>query len=129
MTVATMALALLLTAFVPVFASQDAPAPRQAEVQQWIDDVKERLALTPEQLDQIRPVLEDELGRLKALREKYGDGGQSRRERRAMAREFRQIRQSADERLRGILTKEQMNELQKIREERREKLRGARRSR
>lgn len=129
MTLATMALALLLTSFASAFASQDASAPRRAEVQQRIDELKERLALTPQQVDQIRPVLEDELDKLKALRDRYADGGQGRRQRRAMAREFREIQRAADQRLRDILTKEQMSELQKVREERREKLRGARRSR
>jgi hypothetical protein len=97
-----------------------APAvPDQAR--QRLEQIKERLKLTPEQVEQVRPILADEVEKLKALREK-GSGG-SRRDRLKMGREFKRIQDDADERLKKVLSKDQMNELKKIRDERREQLR------
>ncbi len=117
--------ALLLIAAAPAWARQQSGAdqPRE-EVQQRLERIKERLALTPQQVEQMRPVLEDEVRRLKAVREKYDGSGQSRRARREIARELRDIRSAADERLQKILTEQQMAEMKKIREERRAQLRG-----
>lgn len=117
-------LALLSIVAAPAWARQDSGASQQKErIEQRIDDLKERLALTPEQIEQIRPVLEDELRKAQAVRQKYSGSTQSRRTRLKMARELKEIQSSADDRLRKILTKEQMNELKKIREERRAQLR------
>lgn len=117
--------ALLLIGAAPAWARQQSGADQQREeVQQRLERIKERLALTPQQVEQMRPVLEDEVRRLKAVREKYDGSGQSRRARREIARELRDIRSAADERLQKILTEQQMAEMKKIREERRAQLRG-----
>lgn len=117
-------LALLMMAAGPVWARQDGGTSQHKEqIQQRLDDIKERLALTPEQIEQIRPVLEDELRKAQAVRQKYSGSTQSRRARMKMARELKDIRASADERLRTILTKQQMDELKKIGAERRTQLR------
>jgi len=60
--------------------------------------------------------------KLKALRESSSGGG-SRRDRLKMARELKRIQDDADDQLKKVLSKEQMNELKKIREERRQQLR------
>ena len=118
-------LALLLMSAAPAWARQHSVAEQQTEqVRQRIEAIKERLALTPEQIEQMRPVLEDEVRKIKAVREKYSGSGQSRRTKLKMARELRDIQSAADERLRKILSKQQMDEMKKIREERREQLRG-----
>lgn len=118
-------LALLLTSAAPAWARQDGSATRQtAQVQQRLEEIKERLALTPEQIEQIRPVLEDELRKLQELRDKSSGPEQGRRAKRRMARELREIQRTADERLSKILTKQQMDEMKKIREERRAELRA-----
>jgi hypothetical protein len=88
-----------------------------------LEQFKERLKLTPEQVERVRPVLVEEAQQLKALREKAGDSGQSRRARLKLARELRAIQDRTDDQLKKVLSKEQMNELKKIREERREQLR------
>jgi hypothetical protein len=118
-------LALLLMSAAPAWARQDSVAEQLTDqVQQRIEAIKGRLALTPEQIAQMRPVLEDEVRKLKAMREKYSGSDQSRRTKLKMARELRDIQSAADERLRKILSKQQMDEMKKIREERREQLRG-----
>lgn len=96
-----------------------------AQIQQRLEAIKERLALTPDQIERVRPVLAEEAKKLRALRDKYASGeGQSRRSRRSMARELRDIRSDADEQLKRILSRQQMDELKDIREEWRQELRG-----
>lgn len=118
--------ALILAAAIlsPGTAGQQTQERRDA-VQQRLAEVKERLALTPEQIEQVRPVLAEEAQRLRALRDKYeGSGSASRRSRRSMARELRDIRSDTDARLKRILSKSQMDELKKLREEWRRELRS-----
>jgi hypothetical protein len=104
-------------------AAQESAQQRKEQFQERLQKIKERLALTPEQVEQVRPVLTEEMQELKAVREKYS-GGQSRRSRLQMGRELRDIRNSTDDKLRTILSKKQMDELKRIREESREQLRG-----
>ena len=126
MTYGFLVFALLLTSVAP--APQDSGAQRHTlQVHERFEEVKQRLALTPEQVEQVRPVLEEEAGKLKALRARYTGGNQSRRAKVALARELRDIQTAADGRLRKILSSEQMDELKKIREERRAQLRERRR--
>jgi CubicO group peptidase (beta-lactamase class C family) len=101
--------------------------PEQLEkAQERLKEIEERLALTPDQKEQLRPVLVDELQQLKALREKHqdDDGGRaSRRDRRKMAKDFRHVQSETDKKLRAILSETQMAEMKKIREEWRQQLR------
>jgi hypothetical protein len=94
---------------------------------QRLQEVKDRLQLTPEQTDQIRPILMEEFQKLKAMRDKYGDGdgngSQRPRTRMKMGRELKSIQSETDDKLRTILSKQQMEELKKIREEWREQMR------
>ena len=125
------AVALLTVCAAPtrVGAQEQAPvAPRGGQTQadaaiERLEQFKERLKLTPDQVERVRPVLIEEAQKLKALREKADDSGRSRRARLELARELRAIRDQTDNQLKKVLSKEQMNELKKIREERREQLR------
>ena len=111
-------LVLLLSAVLPQLSGQERNnQPSLDTVRQKIDEVKERLALTPDQIEKIRPVLVDELQRFRAVRDKVNAGDQSRRDRLDAARELRQIRSDADNKLKKILSKKQMDELKKVREE------------
>jgi len=86
--------------------------------------MKDRLQLTPEQEEQVRPIFIDELRQLKALRDKYvnDDADQGRRRGRLkMARELKDIQKATDDKLKPILTSPQMDELKKIRQEWRER--------
>ena len=109
-----------------VTAGQDGNRQQNLEeIRQRLEEIKGRLNLTPEQIEQVRPVLVDEVQKLRALGEKYNEGSQNRRTRLRMARELREIQDSADEKLRKILSKKQMEELKKIREESRRRRNGA----
>ena len=69
--------ALVLISAPPVIAGQDtSPDMQQAEqqVQQRLQEIKERLELTPEQIEKIRPLLTEEIQKLRALREKSRRG-------------------------------------------------------
>jgi len=108
-------------------APQPAPQAQSAQMEQArerLQQVKDRLQLTPEQAEQVRPVFLDELQQLKALRDKHADDGdQGRRGKLKMARDMRDVQKQTDEKLQKILTKTQMEEMKKIREEWRQQLR------
>lgn len=115
---------LFLFATAALFAGQAADTPARVDrAQERLQELKERLQLTPEQSERVREILTTEMERLKAVQEKYKDEGQSRRGRRKMARELRDVQNSGNEKLRTILSKEQMEELEKIRAERRQEFR------
>jgi periplasmic protein CpxP/Spy len=103
-------------------ASQEQTAPAVPEqARQRLDQIKERLKLTPEQIEQVRPILADEVQKLKALRETSSGGG--RRDRLKKGREFKRIQEETDDRLEKVLSKDQMRELKKLREEWRQQIR------
>jgi Spy/CpxP family protein refolding chaperone len=96
-------------------AQEDQAAP---SARKQIENLKERLKLTPEQVEKVKPILEQQRQKLRELREQSG-GERSRRGRVGMARQARKIRKETDAELKQILSPEQMKELDKIREERR----------
>jgi hypothetical protein len=117
-------LAVLLATTFPALAGQPECDPRQSErVLQRFQQVEDRLSLTPEQAEQVRPLLAGVLLSMKAVRDDYGVENQSRRSRRRMARELRAIRSHADERLKLILSRAQMEELRTMRKEWRDEFR------
>jgi hypothetical protein len=103
--------------------AQPAPgAPGAAEqAGKRLEQIKTRLALTPEQVEEVRPILQDEVKKLKALRETHSGGG--RRDRRKLGRELKGIQGETDDQLKKVLSKEQMKELKKLRDEWRQQLR------
>jgi type II secretory pathway pseudopilin PulG len=121
----TVVFALVLAAGLPGFAQQADGGGQRDQFQQRLQTIKQRLQMTPDQSEKVRPVVVQELQQMKAVREKYGDG-QDRRSRLKMVRELRDIRSSTDEQLKAILSKQQMDELKKIREEWREQYRQRR---
>src|SRR5262245_31188359 len=63
-----------------------APAPQDSDrqqtleqIRQRLEQIKERLQLTPEQIEQVRPLLIDELQQLRAVQQKYNASDQDRR--------------------------------------------------
>src|SRR5215471_13993381 len=79
-------------------------------------------------LEQVRPILIDELQQLRAVQQKYNAGDQNRRANLRMARELRDIQSSTDDKLGKILSKKQIDEMKKIREELRQERRERARS-
>jgi hypothetical protein len=119
--IATMAV--LMLGAVPLRGAQDVTQPRAEQARQRLDQIKDRLQLTPEQVERVQPVLADEMQKVKALRDKDDAAGQSRRGRLKLARELRDIQDKSDDQLKTILSQPQMEEMKKIREERRQQLR------
>jgi hypothetical protein len=116
-----MVIGITLAASLPMPA-QEPSRPSREQAQERLEKLKERLQLTPEQVEQVRPVLQEEIEKLRAVRDKY-NGQQSRRGRVRMVRELRDVQQATDDELRKILSKTQMDELKKFREEARKQLR------
>lgn len=99
--------------------------PQADQARERLQQIKDRLQLTPEQTEQVRPVFVDEIQQLKAVRDKYksDSGDQNRRTKMKMAREMRGIQQATDDKLKKILTSQQMDEMKKIRDEWRQQMR------
>jgi Spy/CpxP family protein refolding chaperone len=88
-----------------------------------LQEMKDRLKLTPEQTEQVRPILQDEAKQLRDLR--AANSGT----RRQMTAEAKKIRSDADAKLLPLLTPEQRSELEKIRAERKQERRQNRKAR
>jgi hypothetical protein len=114
----------LMTLALPQSMAQDkqdkAPASAE-EIRQRLEEVKTRLKLTDDQVTQLKPLVQEELQKLRALHDKY-TGDTSSRARRAKLREAKSIQSHFDENLEKILTKDQMKEWKRLRSERRKKL-------
>ncbi|QTA90466.1 hypothetical protein [Desulfonema magnum] len=89
--------------------------------------LKDRLSLTEEQEAQVRPIMEEQIEKQRALFEKYR--GKGRADRRTMRDEMQKNQEDTEKRLEGVLSKEQMDEFRKIRDEKRNKMRGKGRNR
>lgn len=104
--------------------AQDATNARAAQARQRLEEMQQRLQLTPEQVEQVRPILVEEMQQFKELRGRSsGSADQNRRARLKMGRELRDIQKSTDKKLEKVLSKPQMDELKKLREEWRQQLR------
>jgi hypothetical protein len=116
------ALLLALLAFTGVAMAQ------QQTIETKIQELRERLALTPEQEQKITPLLEARNAKLRDLRAKTSDDA-SRAEKMALLRQAKAIQKDFDAQLEPILSKEQMKEWQQFREEAREAARERYRNR
>ncbi len=114
----TMLIGLLALWGIPLPAQQDTTAQQEKmeRAQERLQQVKDRLKLTSEQLEQVRPIMTEEFQQLKAIRDKHS-GDSNRRGKMKMAREMRDVQSAADNKLSKVLSKTQMDELKKMREE------------
>lgn len=80
--------------------------------------IKERLQLTDEQITNVRPILVEHLKQLKEIRSKYQKDGKF--DRLGYWNEVDQLHKNVDSKLEQYLTKQQMEELQKMRAENRQ---------
>jgi hypothetical protein len=98
-------------------AADDGARRQAAELR--IEELKQRLALTPEQETQLAPIIEARNAKLRDLRSSYG-GDTSRRARFAMLKDARKIQEDFNAKISPILTKDQQKEWEAIRKEVRE---------
>jgi DNA repair photolyase len=96
-------------------AAADDGARREA-VELRIEELKERLELTPEQESRLAPIIEARNARLRELRSSAG-GDTSRRARMAALKEARKVQADFSAQIAPILTREQQDEWEEIREE------------
>lgn len=112
---------------------------RAAQAQKQMEQTIERLDLTDEQIERVKPILEETRASRQAIMARYGvdpDGGAvggkklGLREARAMRKELNQVQEETNAELKKILNAEQLKELEVIQQERsddmRERIRSAR---
>ena len=117
-----MALAMVLSAPMGVAAAQQTTA----EIQKKVAAAKTRLKLAPDQEQKLRALLEEEGAKLKAIESKY-EAAKSPQTRRAKLQEARAVQEEFRGRLAQILSREQMAEWDKMRDEGRTKARERKR--
>lgn len=100
------------------------PAKVEARIQQAID----RLDLTAEQQARLKPIVQEHVAQMKALRAKY-PAEPSREQKREMFHEARAMRDDYDTKVRAVLTDEQQKKWQEMRQEGRERMRHEMRNR
>jgi len=102
----------------PAHAGQRA---RGVSPERQLAHLKDRLHLEDDQINQIRPILEDMAARRETIRERYHSQEQSGRV--ATREEMQTLRRETEARLAEILTAEQMDAFRALREEQRERRR------
>ena len=112
--------------------AQQADPDRVAELEARVEQTRERLNLTDEQVARIEPILESSFEASMLVLENHGidlSVPRDQRERpgfrkmRAIAKDMKAVRQETAEEMAEILSDEQMEEYRKIQEERRAELR------
>jgi hypothetical protein len=100
-------------------AAAEVTDAQRETLQLKMDELRSRLALTPEQEAQLAPLVQARNDKLKALRAS-SSSDPSRRERRGMLRQARSIQQDFIKQVAPLITKEQAREWDAIRKEMRE---------
>lgn len=103
------------------------------DLEQQISDLKERLALSDSQAEQVRPVLEQSITLRREILKKYGIDAENRdrasfkklsfRDKRMLGGELKDAKQATQEKLGVILSEEQLKTYEEIQRERKENLR------
>ena len=96
----------------------EAAAPVEGS-QMAIEEMRSRLALTPEQEARISPLIEERNAKLKALRESSDPNG-SRREKLGLLKQVRGVQQDFVKQVEPLLSKEQKKEWATMRDEMKE---------
>jgi hypothetical protein len=116
---------MILLAIQPIWADSE----REDLVEERLAEAKARLELSDEQLEQMRPVIEEAVEAQRSILARYGidleaEGGPENklgmREARKLRQDISKVRNKTLEQLEEILTEEQLDEFQKLQEENRE---------
>jgi hypothetical protein len=116
MTLRSLLFALIVLTGITIVHAAELTDAQQQTIETKIQELRERLALTPEQEQKIAPLLEARNQKLRDLRANYGDDA-SRRGKMAMLREGKAIQKEFDAQIEPILTKDQLQEWQQLRAE------------
>lgn len=130
--IATLMMVLILPVIVPA-AAQELDPDRRAEIESRIEQAKERLNLTEEQVEQIKPIIKSSFEASMEILESHGIDlsiPQEERERpsfgelRALNKDMQKVRTESTAQMAEVLSDEQMAEFRKMQEERREQMRA-----
>ena len=101
----------------------------EAQIQERMEETREALDLSDEQLEEIRQIFEKSIERQREVFAKYGidgEGGASGlkfREKRQLRKDIGAVRKSTNEELSEVLKEEQMEKYQELAEQRRAEMR------
>jgi hypothetical protein len=93
-----------------------------------MEELRTRLNLTPQQQEQIAPLIEERKAKMEPIRAKASSTA-SRREKIALFQDAKTVQDDFNSKVQPILTQEQQAEWNKIREELRERMKERRRNR
>lgn len=110
---AAVALAAALAVTATAHAQAAGAATRSPEMQQRIAQAKQRLQLTPDQEKKLRALMQEEAGKLRAIRDRYANDT-SLHARGARARETRAVQDDFHAKLQGVLSNAQLDEWDKM---------------
>lgn len=116
---------LIITALATATLAPAQPQNSDRFSEEQIATMRDRLKLTPEQVEKVKPILAKQAEKMQELRPESNDN-RSRRDRMKLAQKARDIQKETEAELKGILTPEQMREFAAIRDERRDRIRGQR---
>ena len=112
-----------LSAILALSAYAERPVDSLEGVHQPFDQFTERLALSEQQAEQIRPILQENREKIGLLRDQYLKGSPSPSTLHSFSKERETLRQETEERLATLLSDRQMTEYGEIENEEREKIR------
>ena len=104
--------ALLVSAALTLQAAQQQWHGRHMDVEHRLSMMQQRLRLTSDQVDKIRPILQDQNRKIEDLREKNQNAGST--DRSSFMSGMRQIRQDSMKRVEAVLTPEQVTKLHQL---------------
>jgi hypothetical protein len=120
---------LIVLAIQPIWADSD----QEALVEERLAEAKARLDLSDEQLEQVKPVMEEAVKAQRSVLARYGidleaEGGPENKlgmlEARKLKKDLAKVREETLEQLDDILTDEQLEEFRKMQEENREAMKS-----
>jgi protein CpxP len=121
--------ALVLSAgLTPVAQAHGPEGDPGARIEKHMQMAAERLQLSDAQKQQLRPLVEEHVAKVKAIRGKYPPE-MPREQKRQMYEEMHAVREDYDAEVKAVLTEEQQQEWEKMRSERRDRMREHQRER
>jgi len=118
----------LIVGVAPVAQAHGPEGDPAARIEKHMQMAAERLKLDDAQKQQLRPLVEEHVAQVKAIRDKY-PAETPREQKRQMYDEMKAVREDYDSKVRAVLTEEQRQEWDKMRAERRDRMREHRRDR
>ena len=104
--------ALLFSAALALQAAQGQGRGRHMDVERRLGQMQKQLNLTSDQVDKIRPILQDQNRKIEELRANHQNDGST--DRSSFMNEIRQIRQDSMKRIEAVLTPDQVTKLHQL---------------